>query len=189
MKLSKKLLLYFLMAGMPIILVYLFIELIFPGLMIQQVEGRIEQYKNIIQKYAQESNIPEELIMVVIEIESRGRPDGVSNKGAVGLMQVMPATMRDVVARLRIPEGDLKEPDFNIRVGTAYLRMMLNQFKGEIWLALAAYHAGPTRVRQWMKKLPGRSAQEVIEKGAYKQTVWYVKTVLKKQQKYRESYK
>lgn len=154
--------------------------LIFPCLEHSRIESRIDRYTDIIEKYAKEYDISAELIKSVIGVESKGIPDVVSHKGAIGLMQVMPPTMKDVMARFNIPEGDLKEPDFNIRIGTGYLRMLYDQFEGELWFVLTAYNAGPSRVRKWQAEMPGRSAKEVIEQRAFPETAEYVRRVLRR---------
>lgn len=186
MKLFNKLILYVLIIGVLIAVGYLFCKLIFPYLVVRQAESRIEGYSDIVGKYAKEYHVLPELVQAVIEVESKGVPDVVSRKGAVGLMQVMPSTMKDVAARLGIPEGDLADPDYNIRIGTAYLRILLDRFEGKIWFALAGYHAGPSRVRKWKNKMPGKSSREIIEKCAYRGTSRYVRMVLKRQAKYRK---
>lgn len=83
------------------------------------------------------------LLAAVIEAESRFRPNAVSPKGAVGLMQIMPATGRLYGAK------DLQDPFVNIDVGCRYLRNLLQDYKGNVQLALAAYNAGPGAVQQW----------------------------------------
>jgi len=99
----------------------------------------------IISHYAGTYNLEEPLVRAVIKAESNYNPTLVSNKGAVGLMQLMPETAR----YLRLNVGNLTDPEENIRGGTRYLRMMLDQFGGDLELALAAYNAGPTTVRQY----------------------------------------
>jgi soluble lytic murein transglycosylase len=79
----------------------------------------------------------------------------VSPSGALGLMQLMPPTADAVALRLGIgtsPVALISDPGHNMRLGTAYLRQMLDQFGGSLPLAVAAYNAGPSRVEQWLAK-------------------------------------
>lgn len=81
------------------------------------------------------------LVEAVAWRESRFRPGALSNKGAIGVMQLMPSTARDLGV-------DPHDPAQNIRGGTMYLRRMLSEFGGDVRLALAAYNAGPGAVRK-----------------------------------------
>jgi soluble lytic murein transglycosylase-like protein len=81
------------------------------------------------------------LVAAIIEAESNFRPDAVSEKGALGLMQVMPF-------HLESPERPLA-PAENLEIGTGYLATLLERFDGDLALALAAYHAGPGAVERF----------------------------------------
>ncbi|UWZ80598.1 lytic transglycosylase domain-containing protein [Geoalkalibacter halelectricus] len=93
-----------------------------------------------VRRYAELFNLEEALVRAVIRAESNFNPQVVSHKGAIGLMQLMPAT----AAYLNIDNP--RDPEQNIRGGTRYLRMLLDQFEGDLELALAAYNAGPNTV-------------------------------------------
>ena len=88
-------------------------------------------------------------VLAVIQVESRFDPLAVSPRGALGLMQVAPETAREVADRLGWDPArpiDLHDPATNVRLGTAYLRTLLERFDGDLDAALAAFHAGPNRV-------------------------------------------
>jgi hypothetical protein len=106
-----------------------------------------EDYDHIIRHYCQQFGIDQQLVKLVIEKESKFNPSAVSKSGAVGLMQLMPAT-----AELLGVE-DSYDPWENIRGGVTYLRDMLDIFDDDLELALAAYHAGPGIVRE-LKRVP-----------------------------------
>jgi soluble lytic murein transglycosylase-like protein len=95
---------------------------------------------------------PDALVDAVIRQESGGNPVAVSPKGAVGLMQVMPGTAKQMAAKLGMPydEAKLRDPVYNKQIGVAYLNEQLERFGGNQTLALAAYNAGPEVVSDWM---------------------------------------
>ncbi len=82
------------------------------------------------------------LLKAVMAVESNFNPYAVSDKGATGLMQLMPATARDMYV------SDLLDPAQNIEGGARYLRMLIDQFGGDLEKVLAAYNAGPEAVRR-----------------------------------------
>ena len=101
-----------------------------------------KDYDRIITVKSSKYKIEPAIIRAVITAESNWNPGAVSNKGAIGLMQLMPSTARDM--RVINP----LDPEENIEGGTRYLRHLLNRFNGDIELALAAYNAGPARVEK-----------------------------------------
>ncbi len=108
---------------------------------IKQGGGRMT-VQDVIRRYASHYRLEEALVRAVIKVESNYNPSAVSKAGAVGMMQLIPKT-----ARL-LKVLDPLDPEQNIRGGSHYLRMMLDQFQGDLDLALAAYNAGPTAVRR-----------------------------------------
>jgi soluble lytic murein transglycosylase len=94
------------------------------------------------------------LVYAVIRQESGFDPAAISGAGAHGLMQLMPATARTVSRRLRTKYSKRKliaDPDYNVSLGRAYLASLIDEFDGSHILALAAYNAGPRRVRRWIR--------------------------------------
>ena len=105
-----------------------------------------------------------------------------SGAGALGLMQLMPATGRETAQSLgmRINNQDLLKPEVNIRLGSHYFNRMLRDFNGNRALAAAAYNAGPNRVRQWLRQtsenpLPLDAWIEIIP---FAETRTYVQNIL-----------
>jgi soluble lytic murein transglycosylase len=93
-------------------------------------------------------DVPPETILAVIRIESGFDVNATSEAGAVGLMQLLPSTAEEVARELAIPwkgEEQLRDPAFNIRLGTHYLTKLLTRFD-DLSQALAAYNEGPERV-------------------------------------------
>jgi soluble lytic murein transglycosylase len=95
------------------------------------------------------------LVDSVIKQESGGRVDAVSPKGALGVMQLMPATARQMAQELDVHfnlHRLTRDADYNKQLGTAFLGKMLDRYDGEQALALAAYNAGPARVDEWLER-------------------------------------
>lgn len=104
---------------------------------------REERIRNAVSNAAQRYNLPPALILGVIRQESGFNPVAESHCGAQGLMQLMPQTAREMGVT------DPFDIEQNIDGGSRYLRQMLDQFGGDVRLALAAYNAGPARVEQY----------------------------------------
>lgn len=95
------------------------------------------------------------LVDSVIKQESGGRVDAVSTKGALGIMQLMPDTARQMAQELGVHfnlNRLTRDADYNKQLGTAFLGKMLERYDGEQALALAAYNAGPARVDEWLAR-------------------------------------
>lgn len=123
------------------------------------------------------------LVEAVIKQESAGNPKAVSPVGALGLMQIMPDTAKEIAKELGIEKYDLKDPETNVKFGTYYLTKKLKEFKGDLNLALAAYNAGSGNVRKWIRKYG--ATWDAISKGLkadrkFSETVKYVPGVLAK---------
>ncbi len=130
------------------------------------------------------------LAQALIKQESHYRPHISSKAGAVGLMQVMPFTARDLARRLSIssPNIDqLKDPSINIKLGIRYMEDVFERFSNNMVCAVASYNAGPTAVSQWMNK--GLTDMDLfIEDIPYGETKNYVKKVLANYWTYKKLY-
>jgi outer membrane protein assembly factor BamD (BamD/ComL family) len=131
-----------------------------------------------VKKYALENKLDPILVLSLIKQESAFDKDANSSVGAMGLMQLMPATASDTDPKISI--ANLIDPDENIRVGTKYLSKLLTRFNGNIVLALAGYNAGPNAADRWMRDTPvKRGMLEFIEGIPYKETREYVSSILR----------
>lgn len=93
-----------------------------------------------VEAYSRACQVPVELVEAIIEVESNWSPHAVSPKGAVGLMQLMPATA------VRFGVRDRFDIEDNIRGGVAYLAWLIRLFEGDLRLAVAAYFVGESRI-------------------------------------------
>ncbi len=130
---------------------------------VSRLVGRFDRY---IRKAAETYEIDPLLIKAIVKVESGFNPRAVSSRGAMGLMQLMPETAKD----MDVPNP--YDPEENIFGGTRYLRWILDRFDGDLKLALAAYNAGPDRVERTgrIPKIP--------------ETVQYVDRVLNNYERY-----
>ncbi len=107
---------------------------------------------------AKKFSLPEAFVLSVMKAESGFRPDAVSPKGAIGLMQLMPETARELGV-------DPRNPHENAEGGAQYLRDLLARYEGspdQVLLALAAYNAGPAAVERYHGVPPYRETREYI---------------------------
>lgn len=96
------------------------------------------------------------LALAVTRQESSFNAAAVSPSGALGLMQLLPGTARDVAGRLNLPfiqDKLTRDPAYNVQLGSQYLTEMLGRFGGSYEIALAAYNAGPNRVARWLESM------------------------------------
>ncbi|MEY4561533.1 MAG: hypothetical protein RLZZ618_810 [Pseudomonadota bacterium] len=118
-----------------------------------------------ISKVAEEYRIDPLLLHAIAHVESRHNPDVVSHAGAVGLMQVMPATARRF--GVTSPHSELRDPRISLKVSSAYLKVLQKRFDNNLVLIIAAYNAGEGAVEKYGRKVP-----------PYKETQGYVRDVM-----------
>lgn len=127
------------------------------------------------------------LVAAIIREESQYDWRAVSRVGAIGLMQVMPATANAVAQQHRLPSlsrEDLFDQEINIRIGTRYIEQLFTQFAGNVVQTIAAYNAGPIVVGTWAATYRGLSEDEFVELIQYQETRQYVKRVLRSYKEY-----
>jgi soluble lytic murein transglycosylase-like protein len=137
------------------------------------------KYHDSIEKYAKQHGVDPHLVMGLILQESYYNPKAKSRVGATGLMQLMPPTARDVSAKLGISysPGRLENPEYNVRLGTRHLKMLVDMFNGNTYLAVASYNGGQGNVMKWRRAAPGKPMDEFIESIPFPETRGYVKRV------------
>ena len=139
------------------------------------------RYKETVMAAAAEREISPARVFSIIRGESAFVVAARSGAGALGLMQLMPATGAETARRNGIPLGkpeDLLIPDKNIQLGSAYLRQVIRQFNGNFALAAAAYNAGPSRVKSWLPKRECVPADLWVETIPFAETEGYVRRAL-----------
>ncbi len=130
-----------------------------PSLLAGEESQRLEEdLEAIILQQAHLHGLDPNLIKAIIMVESHFDSQAVSARGAQGLMQLMPAT----AGTLHI--GDPFHPEENIAGGVKYFRALLDQFQGDLTLALAAYNAGPAMVEKWQGVPPFPETEAYIRK-------------------------
>lgn len=138
-------------------------------------------YRETFEEYSVSANIPSTWALGIARSESLFMRDIRSSAGAIGLMQLMPATGAEVAASLQLPYSGLNtltDPTANIRLGTAYLGSMAERFDGNRIMATAAYNAGPHRVENWRPDNGAVEARVWIENIPFNETRKYVRRVL-----------
>jgi soluble lytic murein transglycosylase len=139
-------------------------------------------------------SIERALALALTKQESAFNAAAVSSSGALGLMQLLPGTARDVAGRLKIPfvqESLTRDPAYNVQIGSQYLAEMLKRFGGSYEIALAAYNAGPNRVARWLDTLGDPRNGKIdmvdwIETIPFRETRYYVQRIMEGVVVYRE---
>ncbi len=152
------------------------------------------EYSSSIVRESKANGLHADWVRSLIRQESSFRPAAKSTANALGLMQLLPSTAQELARDFKIkdfsPGESLLNPEINIRLGSAYLSRMIRSFGGNMPLALAAYNAGPTRLRRWLMarkdlsslEMSASSAPEVevwIDEMPWEETSFYVKAILR----------
>jgi soluble lytic murein transglycosylase-like protein len=148
-------------------------------------------YRQVIEIRAREQGLSPYLVFAMVRQESAFDASARSWAGARGLMQVMPATGRELARRLGLPysSSNLNDPDFSVRLGTLYFRQVLEMFDGNQELALAGYNGGPYRIRKlWRQAGGGREIDHFVESLSLEETKIYVKRILLFENSYQRLY-
>jgi soluble lytic murein transglycosylase len=146
-------------------------------------------YMEQIRQQAAANGLSEGLVFALVRAESGFSPTIKSGVGAIGLMQLMPATARQTAGEKgHFDPQRLVSPDCNLTLGTRHLRELLKGFDGDVVYSIAAYNAGATAVERWKKSFKGLKKDEFIENIPYQETREYVKKVYASAATYRQLY-
>lgn len=124
------------------------------------------QYDGYITQYCNEQNVSKDLVYGIIKAESNFDKNALSNKGAVGLMQLMPDTAVFVAQKQNITNFDLTDPKDNVQLGICYIAYLQQKFNSQKDV-VCAYNAGENKVKQWIKNgqdIPFKETKNYLKK-------------------------
>jgi soluble lytic murein transglycosylase len=146
-------------------------------------------YSDLVARDTAFNGLSEGLIFGLIRAESSFLPTARSPVGAVGLMQLMPATAKAIAhEKGGFDPQRLTVPEYNIKLGTRHFGDLMKSFNGEVIYSIAAYNAGSSSVNRWRKNTAGLKMDEFIENIPYQETRDYVKKVYASAATYRQLY-
>ncbi|SKA68845.1 soluble lytic murein transglycosylase [Thiothrix eikelboomii] len=137
-------------------------------------------YEQIVMDQARSQGIRPEWILGIMRRESAFDAKAESSAKALGLMQLMPGTARDISRQMGmqvLAKEDILQPDLNVKLGSTYLRDMLKRFSGNYAQATAAYNAGPGRIPKWAPP-QNLAADQWVESIPFEETRKYVRAVM-----------
>ncbi len=179
-----------------LILVSILIMLVvFLGIFKNKIQRIIypKAYKEIVCIYTEKYHIEENLIFAVMKAESNFDNNAISNRNALGIMQIMEDTAKEVARKydIKIDSSNARQEILNVQnninIGTKYLSILLERYKNKE-VALAAYNAGIGRVDDWIKNGIIKEDGSDIENIPYKETNNYVRKILRNYKIYQEIY-
>ena len=138
-------------------------------------------YADAIEEYSKLYNVDTFLIAAMILEESRYNAEAISWAGAIGLMQIMPATGKELAQQLKIRRfrtAMLKQPDVNIQMGTKYISYLNALFDGDPMLVIGAYNGGPGRMKRWVASKNIKDIDLFVEKIGIRETRLHIKKVI-----------
>ena len=152
-----------------------------------------QEYSSYIARESRATGVNESWLLALIRQESSFRPEAKSPANAAGVMQLLPSTAAELAREFKLKDysaESLSDPDVNIKLGATYLSRLLKSFSGNYPLALAAYNAGPTRLRRWLNarkdlsvvessRSSGPDVEVWIDELPWDETSLYVKSILR----------
>lgn len=148
-------------------------------------------YAPLVRRAAARYAVSPYLVAAVMRTESKGDAGALSRRGAVGLMQVMPATGMWAAAHMGlrgVTPARLRDPATNLAVGTWYLKTLLERYHGNLALALAAYNGGESNVDRWLASHRWAGVENTEDQIPFGQTRDFVRGVLASYAAYRRIY-
>jgi soluble lytic murein transglycosylase len=147
-------------------------------------------YWDNLKRYSAENRLDPYVVASLVRQESEFNPLAVSRADAIGLMQILPPTGKKLAHQVKVKgfnSSMLLDPAINLRLGSRYVRDLLDKYGGKLEYALAAYNAGPERVDEWLKT-PYRDVDEFVESIPFTETREYVQAIVRNAEMYREIY-
>ncbi len=146
-------------------------------------------HEEIIYKYAEEYDVDAMLIFAIIKNESNFDKEIISNKNAIGLMQLLETTAEEIGLELGLDNIDLKDEETNINIGTKYFSYLMNKYSENYMLSLAAYNAGQGNVDKWIEQGIITKDGDNLENIPFKETNMYVRKVSRDYEIYKKLYR
>ncbi|SDZ12563.1 lytic transglycosylase domain-containing protein [Thermoactinomyces sp. DSM 45892] len=149
------------------------------------------KYEEDILNSAKQYKISPFLVMAVIRVETKFDPSRVSHANAQGLMQITPGTVDTVIKNAPFSPAvrdQIGDPKVNIQLGTWYLAYLIKEFNGNEAVAVAAYNAGPNKVKSWLKDKKWDGTVQNANRIEYSETRKYVQKVMGYYGKYKSVY-
>jgi soluble lytic murein transglycosylase len=140
-------------------------------------------YEDLVYKYAQKYDIDPLLAAAIIKVESSFYSAAQSPKGAIGLMQIMPSTGKEIASKLNLRPftiSELYDPEVNIQIGLYYFVKLKKEFNDDLYLTLAAYNAGKGNVKKWLaqNRMNLKNSKKNIKNIPFKETRQFVQDVI-----------
>lgn len=181
MKLLKRLIIF---AFILIVIVYILRKTNLKKVVIEAIYPT--KYSEYVEKYSEEYEIDKLLIYSIIKAESNFDPNVKSKSEAIGLMQLMKSTAKEI--KPDITEEELYNEEVNIKIGIEYFNKLLNHYDGNINLSIIAYNAGMGNVDKWINEGTIKNDGSDIENVPFKETNNYVRKILRDYTIYKEIY-
>ena len=146
------------------------------------------KYQYYVEKYAKEYEVDPFLVYSVIKAESNFKEDVTSSQKAIGLMQIMEETAKEMTEKTQMNYENLYDAEINICLGTRYLSELLSKYNGNYMLAVTAYNAGIGNVNKWVQEGYIKIDGSDIENIPFKETNNYVRKIIRNYRIYKELY-
>lgn len=181
-----------------LILIAIFILAIAMVLITTDVENIIlkilypKNYEEYVEQYSEVNELDSLLVYSIIKAESNFNSKAVSDSGAIGLMQLMKNTAKEVANKIdssnEFDEIVLKDPEENIKIGTKYYKELLTRYDNNVILSLIAYNAGIGNTEKWLQEGIIKDDGSDYENIPFKETSMYVRKILREYQIYKDIY-
>ena len=149
------------------------------------------KYTENIEKYAEKYNVDKYLVYAIIKAESNFNEKAKSKSNAIGLMQIMEATAKEIAAKMEldIMKEQLYKPELNIQIGVKYYASLLEKYNNNYKIAIIAYNAGIGNVDKWIKEGIIKEDGTDLENVPFKETNNYVRKILRNYEIYKGLYR
>jgi soluble lytic murein transglycosylase len=148
-------------------------------------------YWDDLQRSATSNGLDPYLVASLIRQESEFNPQAISHANAYGLMQLLPEVGKQTAKQIKYKgysTSDLLEPTANLRLGSKYFKLMIDEYNGQVEYALAAYNAGSNRVAEWRASGTYRDIPEFVESIPFTETREYVQAIMRNREMYKKIY-